>query len=140
MKTKIISIVLASALLTSSVQASDSGISDSLKISTGRLLCDYEHNTVGCIRELAVDIAVELAAIPTVVSIASAAGTTASTGTAVATLSGAAATSATLASIGGAATPALAAVGIVAAPAVVGGAIVLAIGGGVAWGINALFD
>jgi len=97
-----------------------------------------QHSTA--VRECAVDMAIEMAAVPTAVSIASAAGITATTGTAIASLSGAAATSATLAGIGSGGATALGVVGIAAAPVVVGGVIVVGIAAGVAWGVNSLID
>ena len=100
----------------------------------------YGSTAQECLREIAVDTAVEVAAVPATVALASTSGMTAGTGTAIASLSGAAATSATLASIGSSGAAALGAVGIVAAPAVVGGAIVGAAALGVAWGVNRIID
>jgi hypothetical protein len=96
-------------------------------------------------REAVVGVAAEAASVPTAVMVASEAGVAASTGTAVASLSGAAASSATLAAIGSSAIgttlgSAAAAAGIVAAPAVVGGAIVVGVAAGIAYGVNALID
>lgn len=76
-------------------------------------------------------------ATSTAVSLAGAAGMTAKTGTAIATLSGAAATNATLCAIG---TPVASALGIAAAPAVVGGVIVAGAAAGVCYGVSCLID
>jgi hypothetical protein len=106
---------------------------------------DYEIDSLTMAREAAVEVAAEAVSVPAAVGIASVTGTTASTGTAIASLSGAAATSATLAAIGsstvGTALGAAATVvGITAAPAVIGGAIVVGIATGVACGVNAVID
>jgi len=86
----------------------------------------------------AIHIATETASVPVAVSIASVSGMTASTGTAISTLSGAAATSATLAGVG---TTVLEVVGLagsvaIAAPAAIGGAIVLGAGALVAYAVD----
>ena len=83
-----------------------------------------------------INIVVEGAAIPAAVATASSLGVTASTGTAIGSLSGAAATSATLSVIGGPASIALGTVGIVVSPVVIGGVIVVGIGAVIAAGIN----
>ena len=113
----------------------------------GRDYCDDEQNidSLTLVRETAVEVAVEAASVPAAVGIASAVGTTASTGTAIASLGGAAATSATLAAIGSSAVGtavggAAAVVGIVAAPAVIGGAIVVGMAAGVAYGVNTVIN
>lgn len=76
-------------------------------------------------------------ATSTAVYVASTAGMTAKTGTAIAALSGAAATKATLCAIG---TPVVSALGLTVAPAVVGGAIVAGAGAAVGWGICKIID
>ena len=91
------------------------------------------------VAKVAVHYVVDAASVPAAVSTASAMGVTASTGTAISSLSGAAAVSATSAAVGAPVSTALGAVGIAVAPAVVGGAIIVATGAVVAWGINTLF-
>ena len=103
-----------------------------------------ELNTKG-VRETAVGLVADSSAIPIAVQVASYIGTTASTGTSIATLSGAAATSATLASVGStvvgtALSGAAAALGVVVSPAVIGGTIVTGVAVGVAYGVNNLID
>ena len=85
----------------------------------------------------AADATITTGATSTAVYLASAAGVTAKTGTAIATLSGAAATNATLAAIG---TPVATTLGIAAAPAVVGAAVVGAAAAGVCYGVHCLID
>ena len=97
-------------------------------------ICD----NLTCVREVAVDVAVESYSVPTAVSIVSFAGGTASTGTSIASLSGAAATSSTLALIGTSVTGFLGVT--VASPVIVGGVTVLAIGTGVSSLINYFLD
>ena len=98
-------------------------------------------NMVTIARETAVNIAVDSVAVPATVAGASAVGVTASTGTAVASLSGAAATSAAVAAVGAPVAEGLAAVGIVAfAPFELGLIVIGGAGAGVAYGINKLLD
>ena len=88
--------------------------------------------------KVAVTVGTEASAIPAAVAGASAIGVTASTGTAIATLSGAAATNATLYAIGA---PVASALGVTfAAPVVVGGAVVGGIALAVSWGVSSLLD
>lgn len=80
-------------------------------------------------------------AVPTAVSVASATGMTASTGTAIASLSGIAATNATLYAVGAPVATTLATVtGITIAPAVVGGALVAGAAVAVGYGVNCFID
>lgn len=88
------------------------------------------------IGKTAVSIGAESVAIPTAVVVSKAIGATASTGTAISTLSGAAATNATLAGIGAQTSAVIGALGITVAPVVVGGAIVCGVAAGLAWGFN----
>ena len=88
--------------------------------------------------KVAVTAVAESVSVPAAVAGASAMGVTASTGTAIATLSGAAATNATLYAIGA---PVASALGVTfAAPVVVGGAIVGGIALAVSWGVSSLLD
>jgi hypothetical protein len=82
-----------------------------------------------------VHVATGAVAVPAAVATASALGVTASTGTAIAGLSGAAATSATLAAVGA---PVCGVLGIAASPAVVGGVVVGGAALLVGYGINCL--
>ncbi len=91
------------------------------------------------VAKAAVHYGAGVAATPAAVAGASALGATASTGTAISTLSGAAAVSATSAAIGAPVSAALSAVGIAVAPAVVGGVIILGTATAIAYGFNALF-
>ncbi len=91
------------------------------------------------IGKTAVSIGAESVAIPTAIAVSKAIGATASTGTAISTLSGAAATNATLAGIGAHASAVIGTLGITVAPMVVGGAIVCGVAAGLAWGFNKLF-
>jgi len=101
---------------------------------------NYEELAKG-VASVAVGVGVEAVSVPATVSIVSATGATASTGTAISTLSGAAATSSTLAYVGsGVASVIGATTGIVLAPAVVGGAIVVGVGAAISYGITSLFD
>ena len=87
---------------------------------------------------VAVTVVAETVSVPAAVAGASAMGVTASTGTAIATLSGAAATNATLYAIGA---PVASALGVTfAAPVVVGGAVVGGIALAVSWGVSSLLD
>ncbi len=90
----------------------------------------------------AVTYGVETASMPVAVYGASTLGVTASTGTAISSLSGAAAVSATSASIGTAiAGGAVTVGGVVIAPVVMGGVVITVVAAGVAYGINSLlFD
>lgn len=93
------------------------------------------------VRQTAVNLAVDTVAVPATVAGAGAVGVTASTGTAVASLSGAAATSATVAAVGAPVAEGLATVGIVAfAPFEVGLTVIGLVAAGGAWGINKLLD
>jgi hypothetical protein len=91
------------------------------------------------VAKVAVDYVVTTNAVPAVVTVASELGVTASTGTAISTLSGAAATNATVAAVGSSVSTALGAAGIVVTPMVVGGAVITCVAIGVAYGINTLF-
>ena len=88
----------------------------------------------------------EALAMPVAVSSAGALGVTASTGTAISSLSGAAAVSATSYAVGSAVIEGAAVVGlsITAAPAVVGGVVItaagLAAGKVISWGVKKLFS
>ncbi len=143
MKTTIITLTLASALFTTPASAWDTKeVSKYAKHSAAPLArFAVDGVTLDTAREVAVSMAVKAASIPATVGGASSLGMTASTGTAIASLSGAAAVSATLAAVG---TPVIAVVStvvtITAAPAVVGGAVVAGAAFGVAWGINSLID
>ncbi len=143
MKTTIITLTLAIALFVTPASAWDAKevtkkMNEPLSRSIGVPL---DGSALDIVREVAVDYGIEAVSVPATVAAASSLGVTASTGTAIATLSGAAATSATLAAIG---TPIIAAastvVTITAAPVVVGGAIVLGVAAGVAWGVNSIID
>ncbi len=83
---------------------------------------------------------VEKYAMRTATATASALEATASTGTAISTLSGAAAVSATSAVIGAPVSAALGAVGIAVAPAVVGSAIIIGVITGVTYGLDTLLS
>lgn len=88
-----------------------------------------------------VDTAIAGSATSTAVYLAGAAGMTAKTGTAIATLSGCVATKATLCAIGTPVVSALGAVGVtVSAPAVVGGMVVAGVAAGVCYGAHCLID
>ena len=107
--------------------------------ATGKLASGEEFRTVA--RKTAVNIAVDAVAVPATVAGAGAVGVTASTGTAVASLSGAAATSATVAAVGAPAAEGLAAVGItMLSPFALGVVIIGGTAAGVAYGINKLLD
>jgi len=88
------------------------------------------------VAKIGVDTAVEASATHVAVYGAGALGTEATTGTAIASLSGTAAVSATSYAIGA---PVVTALGIAASPAVVGGVIIAGAAGLVAMGINELF-
>lgn len=98
---------------------------------------DYGKSAVKTGVKTMANTTIAASATSTAVSLVGAAGMTAKTGTAIATLSGAAATNATLCAIG---TPVASALGIAAAPAVVGGVIVAGAAAGVCYGVSCLID
>lgn len=102
---------------------------------------DFGKDIVKAPIKAAADTAITTGATSTAVYLASAAGVTAKTGTAIATLSGAAATSATMAAIGTPVATGIATVtGIAIAPAVAGAAVVGAAAAGVCYGVHCLID
>ena len=132
---KAMTVVLAAAVMGTTAQAGEEyGVIDTVKkLANSRPVkvassCMGGDDAFDCARNVVVDGVVESAAVPTAVAIASHVG--------------AAATSATLAGVGSVVLEGAAVVGITvtAAPAVVGGAVVMAIGVAVAYGINCLFD
>ncbi|MCF6207681.1 MAG: hypothetical protein L3J47_12470 [Sulfurovum sp.] len=86
-----------------------------------------------------VHIVAATGAMPATVTAASALGVEATTGTAIASLSGAAAVSATSYAVGAPVAGVLSTMGIVVAPAVVGGVVIASAATLVALGVNALF-
>lgn len=135
MKKIILTVLVGMTLVSSSVEASSSFMKSVSKyinivgqgISNTMSLLDSD-NIPDEVIKIGAEIVAGHSAIPLSVYGASSLGVTASTGTAIATLSGVAATNATLYAIGSGAASVIAGVtGVAIAPAVVGGAIVTGI-------------